>query len=175
MKPPIANRKSKDIMRALMDPSQPDSVPWSSNELRAMLEHQMATPLAAEIERLAGSSDCSQQDAAELIASSNCHTFRDVLQKEPPATLLRMVKDFAKAAMLDPDGIPRDVGRVIYILAILRGQRHGAKSLTTLDKGSIEREVRRCLSFTWLPETVRAIIRAQLSTTLKDAQPDIPT
>lgn len=163
MKPPAANPKSKDILRALMDPSRPDTVPWSSNELREMLEHQLATPLVSEQDRFAASAHCSKDHVIELIAESACQTFGDLLQHNaPPVAALKMVKDFAKEAMADGDDLPRDVARVLYILAILRGQKLSGDRLTGLDDSIIVRETRRCLAFGWLSEHVRTMLRRGL-------------
>ncbi len=110
MKRPAANPKSRDILRALMDPSRPDAVPWSSNELREMLEHQMATPLVSEQDRFASLAHCSKNRVTELITASACQTFGDLLQHDaPPFAVLKMVKDFAKAAMDNGDDLPRDL------------------------------------------------------------------
>jgi hypothetical protein len=163
MKPPAANPKSKDILRALMAPSRPDTGAWSSNELREILEHQMAAPLVAEQERFAMLAGCATNRVADLISSSSCRTFGDLLRnKTPPIAALRLVKDFAKAAMADEDDLPRDVARVLYILTILRGQKVSGGQLTGLDDSIIVREARRCLAFGWLPEHVRSLVREGL-------------
>jgi len=158
-------QRSKDILRALMDPEQSETVPWSASELAAMLEHQLAAPLMAEVDRLAELNECPRAEVAKLISESKCKTFGDVLrEKSPEPELLRMVKDFAKAVMSEPDTLPRDVARILYVASILAGTRvQGGKPLTTLSEASIEREARRCLSFGWLPVAVRKLIRDRLA------------
>jgi len=163
MKPKVNRPKSKDILRALMDPSHPDPVPWSSNELRTMLEHQLAAPLVTEIERLADNAGLKQDRVVKMIGDSKCKTFGELLaHKASTFEMLQLVKDFAKAAMSDPEGLPRDVMRVIYISTILRGQQIPGQRMTTLDKTSINREARRCLSYGWLPDSMHSLIRNAL-------------
>jgi hypothetical protein len=149
-KPPAADRKSKDILRALMDPSRPDMLPWSSSELRAMLEHQFATSLVSERERFAELSHRSKKEITSIIDSCGCHTFGDVLQDKPAsAEVIRLLKDYAKASLAEEGSLPKDVARVMYVMAILRGRNSGDHHVTSLDDVSVKREWRRCLTFGW--------------------------
>lgn len=163
MNAPAANRESKDILRALMDPSRHDMVPWSSSELRAMLEHQLATPLASEHERFAEIAYCSLEQVSAVIEGCRGDTFGDLLRYESSSIkAVRLVKDFAKESLANEGDLPKEVARVLYIMAILRGRDVGGGHMTSLDDESVEREARRCLTFGWLPEDVRNLIRAQL-------------
>jgi hypothetical protein len=163
MKPAPANRKSKDILRALMDPSQPDAVPWSSTELRAILDHQLAASLIAERARLAEITHSSLDQISALIETSSCQTFGDLLLcTSPHIPTLALLKDFAKASLIDEGDLPREVARVLYIMAILRGRLSGTHLMTSLDSASIERETRRCLTYAWLPDSVRQSLRTWL-------------
>ncbi len=161
-KPPAASRKSKDILRALMDPSRPDAVPWSSADLRAMLEHQLATPLASELDRLAEISDRSREEVSSIIGGYQGGTFGDLLRNASPSIdAIRLAKDFAKASLVEDGGLPRDVARVLYVMAILRGRQAGFGDISSLDIENLRRETRRCLTFGWLPDDVRNLLRAQ--------------
>jgi hypothetical protein len=128
-----------------------------------ILEHHLATPLATEIERLSDAGKIQQGLVSEWIRDSKCKTFGELIAHDFPShRMLQLVKDFGKAAMSDPDGLPREVARVIYLSAILRGRVTG-QHVSTLDKASIEREARRCLAWGWLPESTRALFRKGLS------------
>jgi hypothetical protein len=163
MKPRSAHQRSKDILSAIMDVSQPAMIPWSPNDLRAILEHQLATPLAMEIDRLTQCSGCNREEVSQLIEDSKCRTFGEFLAiANPSRKMLAVIKDFAKSAMSDSEILPRDVARIIYVSVILRGRQIKGRALTTLDADSIEREARRCLSYGWLPESTRDIIRKGL-------------
>jgi len=160
MKPFAGNAKSKNILRALMDPSEPDAVPWSSGELRAMLEHQLATQLEAECNSLARTSQCTVEQAREVIRSCGCLTFGDLLlNRSAPIEAVRLVKEYAKTSLTRDGDLPRDVARVLYVLSILCGRRAGAGHITSMDESSLSREISRCLTFAWLPESIRDAIR----------------
>ena len=162
-KPTTASQRSKDILRALMDPSKPDAVPWSSSDLRAILEHQLATSLVSEVDQLSEASRLSSDQVLPILEASGCQTYRDVIQ--PPSQspdAIRLVKALAKASLAHGGDLPRDVARVLYVLAILRGRRTGVPDLTSLDDASLDREMWRCLTFGWLPDEIRCMLRTDL-------------
>lgn len=125
-----------------------------------MLEHQLAVALASERDRLAALARCSLEQVSSIIEASRCHTFGDVLRHEPSAVeAIRLVKDFAKASLANEGDLPKEVARVLYVMAILCGRIAGADRMTALDDASVEREARRCLTFGWVPDYVRKLIR----------------
>ena len=159
-KPTTASQRSKDILRALMDPSEPDVVPWSSSDLRAILEHQLATPLVSELDQLAEAGRIPSDQVLRILEASGCRTFLDVIRNVSLcADAIRLVKDLAKTSLAHSGDLPRDVARVLYVLAILRAQQAGVSDLTSLDSASLERETRRCLTFGWLPDEIRCLLR----------------
>lgn len=162
-RPTSASRRSKDILRALMDPSEPEAVPWSSQDLCAILEHQLATPLVSELDHLAEASRLSSDLVLPVLEACGCQTFRDVIQNPcQSADAIRLIKNLAKASLTHDGDLPRDVARVLYVLAILRGRQAGVSDVTSLDNASLEREARRCLTFGWLPEEIRRVLRVNL-------------
>lgn len=159
-KPPVSRRKSHDILQALLDPSRSETVPWSSSDLRAMLEHQLATALIAELDQLAARAQYTREHALSILAGCCGASFGDLLRATAPSgRALKMVKDYAKGALGTEGDLPRDVARVLYVLAILRGRQVGIEDMTALDEASLARETRRCLTFGWLPEDIRALLR----------------
>lgn len=159
----------KNILRALMDPSRPDTVPWASRELREMLLHQLRTPLLAEVDRFAQIMNCSAIRLQELPEKDRSLTFGDILRHPTPAPeILQFVKEFAKASLTTADDLPRDVARIIYLMAILRGRSSGFTSISSMDRASLERETRRCLTFGWLPEAVAKDLRSLRDTAFRD-------
>jgi hypothetical protein len=161
VKPETENRKSKDIIRALMDPSRPDTVPWSSSDLRAMLEHQLAAPLACELLRLAETSRRSFDEVASVVGGLKGATFGQLLENPTPCLeAIELVKDYAKAALRRDGDLPRDVARVLYVMAILRGRQAGYPAISSLDNVNVKGETRRCLTFGWLPDRVQDFLRS---------------
>lgn len=163
-KPLINNNKSKDILRALMTPSQPDMVPWLSKDLRAILEHQLTTTLGSELDYLVEISHLSREQVSSILKGIEHRTFGNLLQDiSPSIQVMRLIKEFGKASMMGNGDLPRDVARVLYVLAILRGRQAGVRNISMLDEASLEHEVRRCLTFGWLPDYVRDLLRTSLS------------
>lgn len=154
------NKNSKDILKALMDPSRPSTSQWSSNDLRAMLEHQLITPLIAELDRFADLSNCSRDQASSVITGCGCYSFGDLVSSASPShSAIKMLKDYAKASLASEGDLPRDAARVLYVIAILRGRYTGTGLVSSLDEASVTREARRCLTFGWLPEDIRELLR----------------
>ncbi|MGO9119700.1 MAG: hypothetical protein ACLQPD_19070 [Desulfomonilaceae bacterium] len=150
---------SKDILSALLDSAQPDAVRWSSKDLRSILEHQLATPFACELDHLTELAECSVEEASEVIESCGSRTFGDLLLEcSPPDRALRMLKDYAKKSLTRQGNLPRDVARVLYICSILRARQSGIGNITSLDDANLAREARRCLTFGWLPDQVRELL-----------------
>lgn len=154
-----ATWKSHDILRALTNPSQFCDSPWSFGDLRALLEHQLGSLLVTEIDRFVEVSHLSPDRARSIINASGCRTFWDLINAGPSARdAMRLLKEWAKASMKEPGDYPRDVARVFYVLAILRGRQVGFDRISALDGASLEREARRCLTFGWLPDDVRTVL-----------------
>jgi hypothetical protein len=143
-----------------MDPRDAEPVPWSSADLKAILSHQLALPLVAEIDQLAAVVKCSPEETSVIIESCGCRTFADLLRSHSTSgRVLRLLKNYAKASLAKRGQLPRDVARVLYMAAILRGRQAGISDMTTLDDARIEREARRCLTFGWLPDDIRELLR----------------
>jgi hypothetical protein len=158
--------RSDDFLRILTDPSPCDEATWRPLELQSILEHQMATSLASELTRFAEVASRPPDDIHVAIAGSGHVTFADVIaHSRPDPGVLRLVKEFAKSSMsIEEEGhLPKDVRRTIYVLAILRGVAIPHARITTLDKVSVIREARRCLTFAWLSENWCAVIRGGIS------------
>jgi hypothetical protein len=161
-KPATASQRSKDIIRALMDPSEPDAVPWSSSDLRAILEHQLATRLVLEVDQLAEAGRVSAHQVLSILEPCGCWTYLDAIQNASQCPdAIKLIKNLAKASLAHGGDLPRDVARVLYVLAILNGQRAGVSDITSLDRANLDRETRRCLTFGWLPEQVRCLLRTE--------------
>ncbi len=157
---PKGRRGSRDVLRGLMDASADAELDWSADEMSAILLHQLDTALLDETDAMADQLDRAPEDVEERLRRSGCTSFADVLLRDcRAADAIQAVKEYAKAAARDGQDIPRDVARVLYVLAILRGRAAGIAAITSLDASSVEREARRCLTQGWLPESVREALR----------------
>jgi len=159
----ITNRGSRDILMALLDTSTLDASPWSFSDLRAILEHQLAASLESEAERLAESNHRPPDEVLSILRGSKHSTFGALLSDVSPCfDALDLIKGYVKASLASNGDLPREVARVLYVMTILRGRQAGFRAISTLDDASLERETRRCLTFGWLPDRVREVLRSSL-------------
>lgn len=158
-KPTLSSGRSKDILKHLMNPAESESANWSSEDLRAILAHLLNTRVAAQGEAFSALEDWTSEGVESALKASAGLTFGDLLEQETvPAETIRLVKDYAKHSMTAEEELPREVARVLYVSAILRGQLNGFADISNLDDGSVLRETRRCLTFHWIPENVRKLM-----------------
>lgn len=163
MKPPCGNRKSKDILHVLLDPLSREIAPWTCDDLRAILEHQLALPLATEVDRLRDSGPGRTQGGSAVPEEWRRRTFQEILMHDaPPLQVLRWIKDYAKASITTEGDLPRKVAHVLYTLTLLKARAIGAPRLTRLDDRSVECAARQCLTLAWLPSQVRQQLRTNL-------------
>jgi hypothetical protein len=143
-KPVIKNQRSLGILSDLLDSSRSSLLLWSSDDLLAILEHQLSVTLGSQ------KSQVTFGDAL----------FGDAISDQA----LLQVKSFAKEALADGGDFPHDVARIIYVSAILRGLASGLVNVTTLSRQDVEREARWCLTLLWLPASFHDLIASNLRT-----------
>lgn len=155
-------RDSYEIVDGLMDVHEKELGYWSPEDLRSLLEHQLRTPLRLEHEALTDQTSRSEREALAFLDQYGAQTFGDVLDGDSEEGL-RLVKDFAKGERLSPAGLPKPVAHFLYIATIMRARALGWTSFSSLDPASAESEARRCLTFHWLPDAARDVLRAGLA------------
>lgn len=147
-------------LRLLLDAALDGEHTWSGEDLGAVLEHQLRTPLTAELEALAACSGEPPEQLRAMLAASPAHCFADALEParaDPQRlALLRLVKALARDS-LDGDGLlPAEVARVIYVTAVCAAGRADLAAVSALHPAAVQRECRRCLTHVWLPGDARA-------------------
>ena len=160
---------SRAILTDLMDPRSAQVGDWTADDLASVTKHQLRTRLVVEAEDLARAANMTEVDVLTLLRLSPLETFDDALCHGTPGDgVLRMVKQYAKRAMGEREGLPRPVAHFIYVATLLRARTEGralgegAESFTTLDDAAIVSEGRRCLTQHWLPDRARALLRVGL-------------
>jgi hypothetical protein len=118
-------------------------------------------PLASELDHFSQLSGRSRERVSTLLGDVSSKTFGDLLHEQSPAAFgIELIKDFAKASLVEDGGLPRQVARVLYLLAVARGRAAGYHDISSLDDARLDREARACLAFDWLPEGVRDLLHA---------------
>jgi hypothetical protein len=80
----------------------------------------------------------------------------------PSPLLLKLLKEFAKKSVRVESTLPSDVARYLYVLSALRARIHGIAGISTLTNASVAREASRCLTFAWLSDDARELLRSSL-------------
>jgi len=131
---------------------------WESEELAAMLRHQLAAPLELDLSDMG---TASVEDVARLSQAPerSIRTFGDLLSHPaPPVGLLIFVKDFAKANRQDPDSaLPKEIAAVLYFASILVAQQRCERRISKLDEEKVRAGAKWVLEQPWVDPTTRKL------------------
>lgn len=148
-----------DSLSAFLDPAALPGMSWSTSDLRAILEHLLSSPCGPELTDLYKQGKLSTEPSSSLVDSAM--SFADVLAgRSSNRRDVGLIKEFGKSMMSDPDGLPTNVARVVYIIAIVATRRMRLEGISSMTDDILAREARRCLTFGWLPPTVSDELRA---------------
>lgn len=127
------------------------ALPWSDDDLGAILRHQLQLPLEAEL-----GSSLQGASADELR-----QTFGDLLTSSVPClSLLRAAKEFAKANRSDPNAcLPGDVATVLYYAAILAARLRWRARISDLAPHDLLGGIEWTLSRHWLAPSLAPLFR----------------
>ncbi len=129
----IQNARPEQLAEILERTETPGDL-WRPEELGALLNHQLAAPIEVDLASLPPV--LAQQirglaDVEGLLMKSLGDLFQ---HPRPPLALLRLVKDFAKAAHAAPDGpLPGEIARVLYYTSIAVAWLRWGERITRLN------------------------------------------
>lgn len=131
---------------------------WQDGDLAAVLRHQMAAPLRADLATLPGVVP-EQVERLAGAADPPVHCFRDLLgHPAPPVGLLELTKRFAKRARRRPGtALPDGVAAVLYFGSILAARDRAGASISDLSAAQLEDGRRWLWSQPWLDPATRAL------------------
>jgi hypothetical protein len=148
---------------ALLRLDESASEKWEAEDLRQMVQHQMAAPLEFDLCSVK-LSEAEQQMAAELLntaGSSGTTTFGDLFRSPtPPLELLRLSQKFFKTNLTSHrDGSPEyKVAYVFYLLSIVAARvRHGVKISRLPDKDLLH-VIKSVAGWSWIDEEIRQLL-----------------
>ncbi len=171
--PDVHKTCPQDLGR-LMAPDCGQERLWQPEELEAIFRHQMSAPvqfdlagiepgLAAKLSSLTSAEGLLLRSFADLFAHPH-----------PPVELLRMTKDFAKAAIECPDSpLPAEIGRFLYFGSIILARVRCGERVSELDDTAICQGLDWVLAQAWIDESTKGIFRdgRALLTTLQGQAP----
>lgn len=135
---------------------------WTTDDLAAMLRHQLSLPPEADMATYASA---VPHRATPATRRSHFDSYLALFQaKDPPLELLRRVKDAAKAAVRDPDApLPDDVATVIYFVAIAVALSALGQRITRLTDEGLRWGFQWSLNLPWLADPLRGPLTAGLA------------
>lgn len=148
----------------LLDISNRATSPWDPAELGEILEHQLATPLASDLESFEGGWPALLA-AAGNHAGPPIRTFGELLSHpDPPKELLGLVKRFAKHCRRQAESpLPDEIATVLYFLAITVARLRLKVPVSGLDDPTLAAGLQWALDQSWLDDTTRTLLRQGLS------------
>jgi hypothetical protein len=137
-------------------PSQRLGGAWSAHDLRVILRHQLATRLESDLGDL---SEELREPAARAM------TFANLLQlPQPPLSLLRRAKVFAKACKLDSDGpLPEEVATAIYFAVIAAALIRCGERISRLNDVALAAAMRWVLAKEWVDDMILELMKQSLA------------
>ena len=130
---------------------------WSEKDLRDMLEHQLAVPLATDLVPVVDDAEATL--TMEATIADMPESFGDLLaHPEPSIAILRLLKDFAKDLLnREQQEMPKDFLRVLYYAAIVTGLVKRQKRISSLNDSSLRKGCDWCLKQPWITAELRSL------------------
>ena len=140
---------------------------WRSDELSAVLRHQLAAPLVMDLSTLRGvtSEQVKRLAGGGGGADPSIHTFHDLLRHpNPPVELLELTKRFAKLARRTQASIavPAEVAGVLYFASILVAQMRCGVRISNLSDEQLSEGVHWVLAQVWIDPATRALFAREV-------------
>ena len=152
----------------LMDSGGGERELWLSDELAAILQHQLAADLRFDF---AGFDEALGRDVEGLVQSASppaIRSFRDLFEHpSPPVELLELTRQFAKACRARGDcPIPSEIATVLYLASIAAALvRHGCR-ITLLEDEALRHALQWSLDQKWMDRpTLRLLQQAHQALT----------
>ena len=134
-------------------------VSWTAEELRAILANQLSVPLESELGHANPALTTKYlglSQAGRPVPKSLGELFHD---PRPSVTLLKLAKDFAKAAQKRPaSAIPEDVALVLYYLSIAAGLARRGQRITQLTDDQLRQGFDWAQKQPWLVEEAKQLL-----------------
>ena len=160
MSQPDLTQTSTDGLYRILDLTASPTADWSDEELAAVLDCQLSTPLADDLPAVTGIDAQAVRHAAQGIEPP-IETFGQLFL-HPTASLevLDWVKSFAKRLREHPDEpLPQPVVMVLYYLALSTALIRHNQRLTSLKDETFANGLRWALGQAWIDASNRQILQ----------------
>jgi len=156
--PPNSAPRPRNGLAALSSFDAADDAAWSDADLRALLRHQLATPIQVDLRGLCAlerERTVAVLDTGGVLLKSFGNLFA---HPHPPVAMLRLIKDYAKVAGTGPHArLPGAVATVLYFLAISAALVKCQTRITRLSDEALRKGLEWCLSQPWVDDESRKL------------------
>jgi hypothetical protein len=151
------------ILALFLDMEEGQRRIWPADELGAILRHQLETSVQLDLEGL-GSTFKSRLLALPAAQQPGKLTFGQLFQiASPPADLLNLVKQFAKASRVRGETVlPPEIATVLYLASIVVARLRCGKRISDQSDESLTYGIQWVLDQPWADETTRQLFRAAM-------------
>ncbi len=133
---------------------------WSTGELEAILEHQLAAEVQFDLERFDEAVGLDLPQMLRSVEGSPIRSFRDLFQHPlPPIELLDLTRRFAKACRSRGDSpLPAEIATILYLSSIAAAMTRCNHRITSLDDKALRCGFDWALDQGWLDELTRPLL-----------------
>ena len=137
---------------------------WRTEELEAILRHQLSAAVQFDLARIDQSLAGKLRNLTEA-EGLLLHSFSDLLHHpNPPVELLILLKDFAKACRNHPDSpLPEEIATLLYFASIAVAMMRACRRITALDDEALRDGVQWLTNQTWLDDKTRSLLQEFLT------------
>ena len=158
----VFKSRAKELA-ALMSTSEEGARLWRADELAAIFKHQISTPMLVDL----GSFDPRTANKLKIVSEAHgllLKSFSDLFHHPaPPAELLELVKNFAKANLDHPEsGLPNEIASALYYTSIASALVKLDKRITKLPDADLWRGLGWAREQGWLDGATRELLGAAL-------------
>jgi len=156
------NKSNPALLSRLMDLSGAAADTWDSQELAAMLRHQLSAPLALALGSMGAELKKElQRGRITDPPGSLGELFR---QEKPPVPVLELAKRFAKRCRTDPESpMPHGIALLLYYACIVAALTRHSLSISDLADDSLKRGLKWGCAQSWVDPSIRALLEEGLA------------
>lgn len=152
----------KDLAR-IMSVSSADERLWRPEEMGALLQHQLVSPLESELRSVHTNllKEFQRKTQGADKPPRNCREL--FLAKQPDPDVLRITKDFAKLCrQSDTNPVPEQIPTVIYFTSIAMAEVKCSARITSLPNSRIRSGLQWTIAQEWISPELRDLLQEAL-------------
>jgi hypothetical protein len=133
---------------------------WTTGEMGAVLQHQLAAPAERELRSVDPGLACEFTQYTRM-HDEGIESFGDLFRHpSPPLELLKLTKAFAKASRRDRNNaLPKELCGLLYFLCIALAMIRCEERITSLPDAQIKKGLQWAIGREWIKPDMQEILR----------------